>query len=271
VSRNGSWVSLPDGAVGALVGLGVVALLAGLALGTGKDPVGTVKAAPSKSVSKTASNKAAPSIPTTAPATNPTPSANPPGDPVAVADPAPPKAPSSRCGLVDVSTGAGGASWLPDMTIGFAPDANVENVSTAVVTAPWAAGYSVESGFEIYSGMSSVTVKVPPTFSKADFALAEKWFRAVPGFKRFEQSPAPSIAAIGCLTDVADTQRLEQVLTDLVLAGKIDGFYLLSSGLGAELQLTRNKSDRDWIALEATFASFGTIASWTVFDAWPSV
>jgi hypothetical protein len=161
--------------------------------------------------------------------------------------------------------------WLPDMTIGFAPDAKVDDIADAVETAPWAAGYEVESGFETYSGTASVTVKVPPAFSRADFAVAEKWFKALPGFKRYEQSPKPSTGAIGCLTDVADTQRVEQVLTDLVLAGKIDGFILLSSGLGAEIQLTRNAGNRDWKGLEATFSSFGTVTSWTVFDEWPSV
>jgi hypothetical protein len=272
---------MPDTAVGALAALGAVVLLAGMMFGTGKHRVGAVKAVPTNSASKSVANKAgstkagstgpttAPAV--SAPATPIKPAPAKPGEPVAVADPAPPKAPSSRCGLVDVSTDAGGASWLPDMTVGFSPDANVDEIYKAVTTAPWASGYLVESGFETYSGTASVTVKVPPSFSKVDFAVAEKWFAALPGFKRFARSPKPSTAAIGCLIDVADTQRVEQVLTDLVLAGKIDGFSLLSSGVGAELQLTRGTSDRDWKALEATFSSFGTVTSWTVFDAWPSV
>jgi hypothetical protein len=271
VSRNGSLVSMPDTAIGALAAVGVVALLVGMVFGTGKGSAAEKPATKSAATKTRSVPTSAPSAPSPKAPTNPAPGSAPGGDPVAVSDPAPPKAPASRCGLDGASSRAGGATWLADMTVGFAPDAKVDEVSGAIASVPWASGYVVHSGFEVYSGTASVTVSVPPEFSKADFAVAEKWFKALPGFKRFEQSRKPSTAAIGCLNDVADIQRLEQVLTDLVLAGKIDGYTLLSSGLGVELQLPRNGSDRDWKGLEATFSSFGTIGSWTVFDAWPPV
>jgi hypothetical protein len=292
VTRNAPFANLPGVAVGAIAAVGVIAMFAGMATGTGKAKISTNPGSsfpgkppkggatkPAATAKKTAGSTAADSATGADPgAADPadvagTPEVADPVAPVAIADPKPPQSPALTCDLkpseASKSSAGGG---VPDADIGalFVSGTEPNEIVNAAQGSAWAQGRRVTARSEPTADGPIIHVTVPPDFNPTDFAVAEMWFRALPGFKDYERGDQPSTAVIGCLNGVADPDQLVKVLLQLAEAKKIDGYSISTSGDAARIELTRGTVPREWTALSATFASLGTVASWTVFDVWPT-
>jgi hypothetical protein len=293
VTRNAPLANIPGVAVGAIAAVGVLALFAGMATGTGKAKISTKPSAsvpakppkagaakPAATAKKTAGSTAIDSATGGDPAVV-QPGAEPgtagagtdPATPVAVADPKPPQNPAMTCDLKPSEaskSSAGGGVPTADIGALFAPGTDPVDIANAAQGSVWAQGRRVTAGSEATAEGPIIRVVVPPDFSPTDFAVAEKWFRALPGFKDYERGDTPSTAVIGCLNGVADPDQLLKVVQQLSDAKKIDGYSISTSGDAARIELTRGAEPRDWAGMQATFTSLGTVTSWTVFDAWPT-
>jgi hypothetical protein len=284
--------------VGAIAAVGVLTLFAGVAAGTGKAKISTKSATsvagkaskpgaakPAATAKKTADSTATdsptgadpavaqpgvePGIDPNAPVAQPVD----PNAPVAIADPKPPQNPAMTCDLKPseaAKSSAGGGVPTADVGALFAPGTDANDIVSAAQGSVWAQGRRVTATPEPTADGPIIRVIVPPDFSATDFAVAEKWFRSLPGFKDYERGEKPSTAVIGCLNGVADPDQLLKVLQQLSDAKKIDGYAVSTSGDAARIELTRGGAPRDWAALQATFTSLGAVTSWSVFDAWPT-
>jgi hypothetical protein len=240
---------LPTPVIGALAGIGIITTVFTLTAATPKKVT-------TDSAKSSVSSKAA-GTPTSAPASPST------ATPVAVADPAPPAAPTANgCSLAaPYSSGSGGSTT--DIFVPLKSDVAASALVDAVPATPW--GSSLNALF--HDG--AVHVSAPPTFRSADFALAEAWFRANGEVTDVVRSPKPAIGLIVCLTDIADPARLPEVLSDFVKAKSVAGYRFTLSGTSAEVWLARSDGlEPIWGNLQAGLGALGTISSASQYDTW---